>query len=63
MDEVPVARLCLAGGNQNPSQTTLGNFHIATCKKITTTLVKKFGNCPQCAKAAFRKEYHQEQDR
>lgn len=45
MDEVPVARLCVAGGNQYPSQTTLGNFYIASCKKITMTDTRGYRNC------------------
>lgn len=51
MDEVPVARLCVAGGNQYPSQTTLGNFYIAACKKITMTDIEECKNCWQALTA------------
>ena len=34
-DVVPTARHSAGGGNQYPSQTTLGNFYIAECKEIT----------------------------
>ena len=33
---VPISRLCANCGNHNPSQTTLGNFHIGQSKKITS---------------------------
>lgn len=45
MDEVPLARLCMAGGNQYPSQTTLGNFYIAAGKKITMADIQGYRNC------------------
>lgn len=40
MEVVPISRLGANYGNHNPSQTTLGNFYIATCKEITMVLVK-----------------------
>ncbi|MBX7457115.1 hypothetical protein K3152_02550 [Qipengyuania sp. 1NDH17] len=47
MEEVPVARLRVAKDNQYPSQTTLGNFYIAACRKITIAYIHAYKNCLQ----------------
>lgn len=45
MEAVPISRSCAHCGNHNPSQTTLGNFYIATCKEITTGGAGNYRTC------------------
>ena len=51
MEVVPISRLSAHRGNHNPSQTTLGNFYIAACKKITMGVEGNYRNC-------FRRRAH-----
>ena len=51
MELVPTPCFSAVGGNQHPSQTTSGNFHITACKKIT---IARHWNYEKCSRRCRR---------